>query len=80
MKAQSEWPPKFRKARVRAEPTEWQRILMGLYDRGIVEFVDEADLPRDQGGRPLLNGAFGVPKGEPGAPGFDADPAPCASS
>ncbi len=65
IKPREQWPARLRQVRVRAEPTEWQRILQGLYQRRLIRLL------RDYWkGTPLLNGAFGVPKGDPSTPDF----------
>ena len=70
IKPQSEWPSKLRRCAVRAEATEWQVILKGLHRRGILHFIARSDLITWKGD-PLLNGCFGVPKGDVLAEDFD---------
>jgi len=72
VKAPEQWPPRLRKAKVRAKPGEWQNILEGLHGLGIVKFIEDKDLVYWKG-EPLLNGAFGVPKGDLTAPDFSVD-------
>ena len=67
-----QWPPRLKKAKVRAKPGEWQNILEGLHGLGIVKLIEEKDLVYWKG-EPLLNGAFGVPKGDLTAPGCSVD-------
>ena len=69
-KPRDQWPARFRKAKVRCSDGEWQRVCEGLYARGIIDFLPARDLIWHHG-EPLLNGVFGVPKGEVGSPGFD---------
>ena len=66
----AQWPDRPARARVRARPGEWQRILRGLYEYGIITFLKDTDLI-DVIGWPLVNGAFGVPKEDPCSPTFD---------
>jgi hypothetical protein len=46
--------------------------LEGLHGLGIVKFIEDKDLVYWKG-EPLLNGAFGVPKGDLTAPDFSVD-------
>ncbi len=70
IKPRDEWPARLRQVRVRADPAEWQRILVGLFQRRLIRFLREDQLVYWRGA-PLLNGAFGVPKGDTSAPDFN---------
>ncbi len=70
IKPRAAWPSRLRRTRVRAEPTAWQEILVGLYQRQIVTFLTDDELIY-WCGEALLNGAFGVPKLEEGQVNFD---------
>lgn len=51
------WPENPPASRVRATDEEWELIVKAAYERGMMRRVDEAELMRDQHGRPVLNGA-----------------------
>ena len=61
LRPSSEWPDTFPSAKVHAEPAEWLSIVRHLFDIGMVSFLPFSNL-LFRGGRPLLNGAFGVTK------------------
>ena len=75
IKPRSQWPPRLRKCRVRCRGSEWEKVLLGLYERKIIDFLPESSLVRHRS-EPLLNGLFGVPKGEVGAPGYSPKDGP----
>ncbi len=70
IKPQCEWPKELRRCAVRAEASEWQQILKGLHRRRALHFIGRGDLITWKGD-PLLNGCFGVPKGDVLAEDFD---------
>ena len=72
VKPPERWPPRLKRAKGRARPGKWQNILEGPHSLSIVRFIEEKDLVYWQG-EPLLNGAFGLPKGDLTAPDFSVD-------
>ncbi len=72
VKPREEWPLRLQRTRVFVQPGEWAKILRGLYGRGMIKFLQASELITHNG-RPLLNGLFGVPKGNIFEDGFDLD-------
>ena len=65
IKPRSQWPKKFREAKVTASSQEERdRIGMGLAVRGIIRPVNKSELILDEEGNPLTCGMFGVGKGK----------------
>eukprot|EP00438_Fugacium_kawagutii_P012525 Skav208185 [mRNA] locus=scaffold2530:386691:389727:+ [translate_table: standard] len=56
---EEEWPVALPEPRVHADEAQWDLLAKELYERGLIEAVEEPLLIR---GRPLRNGAFGVVK------------------
>ena len=67
LKPPESWPKAIPRARINATKAEWYKVCEVLYDRGIIEAIDEADIFKVNG-FPVLNGAFAVEKkGKAGA-------------
>ena len=71
VKPRSEWPRRFRRSVVRVKPGEWPGLLRGTVAIGIFGFLPGSQLLRDSLGSPLVNGLFGITKGDVHAAGFD---------
>ena len=72
VKAQEHWPPRLKKAKVRAKPGEWQDILRGLHSLGIIKLIEDRGFVQGRD-EPMLNGAFGGPHGDLTALDFSVD-------
>ncbi len=57
----SAWPDQLRSAHVRAPPAEWLRIVKGLREWNLVEFLEADELVTHRG-QVLTAGAFGIGK------------------
>ena len=55
-------PAKTKKSVVRATDAEWEAICRAGFERGMMTWVDDDQVPRDRGGHLVVNGAGGVRK------------------
>ena len=62
LKQLHEWPEKPVPSRVRASPTEWEKIVGAAHARGLMVPVEMDEVFKDSSGHPVLNGAGGVRK------------------
>ena len=61
LRPSAEWPDTFATAKVHCDSSQWVPIVRHLFDIGMISFLPFSNL-LFRGGRPLLNGAFGVSK------------------
>lgn len=57
-----EWPEKPPVSKVRASDEEWFKLVQAAHKRGLMAPLQPEDVFKDKHGRPVLNGAGGVPK------------------
>ena len=57
-----EWPDRAPSSKVRATEDEWYKIVEAARKRGLMGPLEPEEVFKDRAGRPVLNGAGGVPK------------------
>ena len=60
----SQWPRRFRRAKIRAPAAEWPKLAAELVRRGILRVLEPHEAVHDSEGNRLGAGLFGVPKGQ----------------
>ena len=73
VRPRDEWPKRVSKAKVRVRPDQWDPMVEGLFAHGIFISISDSGMLRDESGHPLMNGLFGVPKGDPLEANFSVD-------